>query len=41
MGWRISRKFDLSKLEAKLTNGLLQLFVPTGEDCKPKTVTIK
>ena len=26
LGWRISRRFDLNKLDAKLQNGLLQLF---------------
>jgi HSP20 family protein len=40
-GWRISRRFDLSKLEAKLQNGLLHLFAPLTEEAKPKTVTIK
>ena len=41
LGWRISRRFDLTKLEAKLENGLLHLFTPLTEDNKPKTVTIK
>ena len=41
LGWRISRRFDLNKLDAKLQNGLLQLFAPLTEDNKPKTVTIK
>ncbi len=41
LGWRISRRFDLSKLEAKLENGLLHLYAPLTEDSKPKTVTIK
>ena len=40
-GWRISRKFDLSELDAKLQNGLLQLHAPYSEDSKPKSVTIK
>jgi len=40
-GWRISRRFDLSLLEAKLQNGLLHLHAPLTEDNKPKTVTIK
>ena len=40
-GWRISRRFDLSKLEAKLENGLLHLFAPLTEDNKPKSITIK
>ena len=41
LGWRISRRFDLSKLSAKLELGLLQLSAPLTEDNKPKTVTIK
>ena len=40
-GWRISRRFDLGKLEAKLQNGLLHLYAPLTEDNKPKSVTIK
>ena len=40
-GWRISRRFDLTKLEAKLQNGLLSLHAPLTEDSKPKKVTIK
>ena len=40
-GWRISRRFDLSSLDAKLQYGLLHLFVPLAEDNKPKTITIK
>ena len=40
-GWRISRRFDLGKLEAKLQNGLLHLYAPLTEDSKPKSVTIK
>ena len=40
-GWRISRRFDLSQLEAKLENGLLALRVPLAEESKPKTITIK
>ena len=40
-GWRISRRFDLSQLNAKLQNGLLQLHAPLAEEAKPKSVTIK
>ena len=40
-GWRISRRFDLTQLEAKLENGLLHLFAPLTEDNKPKSITIK
>ena len=41
LGWRISRRFDLNKLNAKLELGLLQLSAPLTEDNKPKKVTIK
>ena len=40
-GWRISRGFDLTKLDAKLQNGLLHLHAPYADDSKPKAVTIK
>jgi len=40
-GWRISRRFDLGLLEAKLENGLLHLFAPLADEAKPKSVTIK
>ncbi len=40
-GWRISRRFDLGKLEAKLENGLLHLYAPIADEAKPKAVTIK
>ena len=40
-GWRISRRFDLGQLSAKLQNGLLHLYAPIAEYSKPKSVTIK
>ena len=40
-GWRISRRFDLTQLEAKLENGLLSLRAPLAEESKPKAITIK
>ena len=40
-GWRISRRFDLGKLEAKLEKGLLHLYAPLADEAKPKSVTIK
>ena len=40
-GWRISRRFDLSNLDAKLQNGLLELRAPLADEAKPKQVTIK
>jgi HSP20 family protein len=41
IAWKISSKFDLSKLEAKLDKGLLTLDVPFAKENKPKKVTIK
>jgi HSP20 family molecular chaperone IbpA len=40
-GWRISRRFDLGQLQAKLQNGLLHLYAPLTEDNKLTVVTIK
>ena len=41
MGWKVSPKFDLTKIKAKMANGLLNVEVPMSEESKPKTVTIK
>jgi HSP20 family protein len=41
LGYKIAPKFNLSKIEAKMENGLLHLFIPTSEGKKQKTVTIK
>ena len=41
MGWKVSPKFDLTKIKAKMANGLLKVQVPMSEESKPKTVTIK
>lgn len=41
IGIKISSKYDLAKLEAKLEKGLLQLEVPFAKENKPKKVTIK
>ena len=41
IAWKISSKFDLSKLEAKLDKGLLTLDIPFAKENKPKKVTIK
>tara|TARA_B110000977_G_C10959215_1_gene447846 strand:+ start:548 stop:991 length:444 start_codon:yes stop_codon:yes gene_type:complete len=41
LGWKISPKFDLAKITAKMENGLLRLEVPVSPDSKPKTITIK
>lgn len=41
IAWKISSKFDLAKLEAKLDKGLLALEIPFAKENKPKKVTIK
>ena len=39
--YKIVPKFDLSKTEAILENGLLEIFIPLAEESKPKTIKIK
>jgi len=39
--WKISTKFDLSKLEASLDKGLLVLSIPTAEGKAVKQIKIK
>lgn len=41
IAWKISSKYDLVKLEAKLDKGLLTLDIPFAKENKPKKVTIK
>ncbi len=41
LGYKISAKYDLSKAEAKLENGLLEITIPISEKAKPKTLKIK
>jgi HSP20 family protein len=41
LGYKISAKYDLSKAEAKLENGLLEIFIPISEKAKPKVLKIK
>jgi len=41
LGYKISAKYDLSKAEAKLENGLLEVAIPIVEKAKPKTLKIK
>jgi len=41
LGWKIARRFDLSKIEASMIDGLLKLFIPLTPESKPKTVSIK
>jgi HSP20 family protein len=41
LGYKISSKYDLSKADGKLENGLLTIFIPITEKSKPKTIKIK
>ena len=41
LGWKIARRFDLSKIEASMKDGLLKLFIPLTPESKPKAVSIK
>ena len=41
LGWKIARRFDLSKIEGSMTDGLLKLYIPLTPESKPKTVSIK
>lgn len=39
--WKVSTKFELSKLEATIDKGLLQIFVPLSEEKKSRLIEIK
>ena len=41
LGYKIASKFDLSKTEAMMENGLLGIKIPFAEEAKPKTLKIK
>ena len=41
LGWKISPKFDLTKIKASMENGLLKIEIPVTPESKPKTITIK
>ena len=41
LGWKISPKFDLTKIDAKMENGLLTISVPITEESRPKSIKIK
>ena len=41
LGWRVSRRFNLSNIKAEMKNGLLTLSVPYSEESKPKSIKIK
>jgi HSP20 family protein len=41
LGYKIASRFDLSKAEAEMKNGLLVISIPFAEEAKPKTLKIK
>ena len=41
LGWKISPKFDLTKISAAMENGLLTIEVPVTPESRPKTIKIK
>jgi HSP20 family protein len=41
LGYKIANKFDLTKAEAEMKNGLLKISIPFAEEAKPKILTIK
>ena len=41
LGWKIARRFELTKIEASMKDGLLKLFIPLQPESKPKSVSIK
>ena len=40
-GWKVARRFNLSKANAEMKNGLLCILIPFATEAKPKTLTIK
>ena len=41
MGWKISAKYVLTNIKAKMKNGLLTVNIPVSEQALPQVVTIK
>lgn len=41
LGYKISAKYELENLEAKMKNGLLHISIPVCESKKPKSIKIK
>jgi len=41
LGYKIANKFNLTKAEAEMKNGLLKISIPFAEESKPKQLTIK
>ena len=41
LGWKIARRFDLTKASANMENGLLKILVPFSKAGKPKSLKIQ
>ena len=41
LGWKIARRFDLTKAKAEMENGLLKILVPFSKAAKPKSLKIQ
>jgi len=41
LGWKVARRFELSKADAKMDNGLLVITIPYADESKPKSLKIK
>ena len=41
LGWKIARRFDLTKANANMENGLLKILVPFSKASKPKSLKIQ
>ena len=41
LGWKIARRFDLTKANANMENGLLKILVPFSKAAKPKSLKIQ
>jgi HSP20 family protein len=41
LGYKIAPKFDLTKINAEMENGLLKIDIPLSKEAKPKAIKIK
>ena len=41
LGWKIARRFDLTKASANMENGLLKILIPFSIAAKPKSLKIQ
>tara|TARA_Y100000389_G_scaffold201646_1_gene244898 strand:- start:283 stop:708 length:426 start_codon:yes stop_codon:yes gene_type:complete len=41
LGYKIAPKFDLTKIDAEMENGLLKISLPITKEAKPKAIKIK